>query len=47
MKLIDTHTHLYIEDFDQDRKEQIELAIKNGVHKFYYLLLIKVTLVKC
>ncbi len=35
MKLIDTHTHLYIEDFDQDRKEQIELAIKNGVHKFY------------
>ncbi len=35
MNLIDTHTHLYIEDFDQDRNEQIELCIKNGVHKFF------------
>tara|TARA_B100000780_G_scaffold1615_1_gene1369 strand:+ start:13304 stop:14077 length:774 start_codon:yes stop_codon:yes gene_type:complete len=35
VKLIDTHTHLYIEDFDQDRDEQIELSIKNGVHKFF------------
>ena len=35
MKLIDTHTHLYIEDFDQDRDDQIELCIKNGVHKFF------------
>jgi|TARA_B110000914_G_scaffold133531_1_gene116716 TatD DNase family protein len=35
VKLIDTHTHLYIEDFDQDRDDQIELCIKNGVHKFF------------
>ena len=35
MKLIDTHTHLYIEDFDHDRYDQIELAIKNGVYKFF------------
>lgn len=35
VKLIDTHTHLYIEDFDQDREKQIELSIKNGVHKFF------------
>ena len=35
MKLIDTHTHLYIEDFDQDRYEQIEKAILNGISEFY------------
>tara|TARA_B100000686_G_scaffold355291_1_gene472089 strand:- start:9684 stop:10451 length:768 start_codon:yes stop_codon:yes gene_type:complete len=35
VKFIDTHTHLYIEDFDHDRDQQINLAIKNGVKKFF------------
>lgn len=33
--MIDTHTHLYAEEFDTDRKEVIERAIKNGVNRFY------------
>jgi len=31
----DTHTHLYTEEFNTDRKELIEKAIKNSVTKFY------------
>ncbi len=33
--MIDTHTHLYSEEFDTDRKEMIERAIQKGVSKFY------------
>ena len=33
--MIDTHTHLYSEEFDHDRKEMIERAINKGVSKFY------------
>ena len=33
--MIDTHTHLYSEEFDQDRNELIERAISKGVSKFY------------
>jgi TatD DNase family protein len=32
--LIDTHTHLYSSQFDQDRDEVIHQAILNGVQKF-------------
>ncbi len=32
---IDTHTHLYSEEFNLDRAQLIEKAIKNGVTKFY------------
>ena len=35
MLLIDTHTHLYAEEFDTDRKQVIEAALKLGVQKFY------------
>ncbi len=35
MKLIDTHTHLYVEQFDEDRDDQIKTAISNGVTKFF------------
>lgn len=35
MKLIDTHTHLYVEAFDEDRDQVIEKAIKVGVERFY------------
>lgn len=35
MNLIDTHTHLYVEQFDDDRKEVVERAMKEGVNKFY------------
>lgn len=35
MKLIDTHTHLYVEDFKQDIDAVIERAIAEGVEKFY------------
>lgn len=33
--MIDTHTHLYAEEFDQDRKEIIEKALNNGVKQFF------------
>lgn len=35
MNLIDTHTHLYVEDFDTDQSEVIERAINTGVQRFY------------
>ncbi|MBU2997234.1 TatD family hydrolase [Cellulophaga baltica] len=35
MILTDTHTHLYSEAFDEDRKIVIERAIKNGVQRFF------------
>ena len=35
MKLIDTHTHLYVEQFDEDRSEVIERAMKQGIHEFF------------
>lgn len=31
--LIDTHTHLYLQQFDADRKEAINHAIENGIEK--------------
>ena len=33
--MIDTHTHLYLEAFDQDRDEVIQNAISKGVTDFY------------
>jgi len=36
MFLIDSHTHLYLEQFDPDRRQVVELAIKQGVE---YMLL--------
>ncbi len=33
--LIDTHTHLYLEEFDEDRKEMLQRAQEAGVGKFY------------
>lgn len=35
MQLIDTHTHLYAEAFDEDRDEMIKRALKNGVSDFF------------
>lgn len=35
MILTDTHTHLYSKDFDIDRAELIETAIKNGIKRFF------------
>jgi len=31
--MIDTHTHLYLEQFDKDRSEVVENALKNGINK--------------
>jgi TatD DNase family protein len=31
----DTHTHLYSEEFDQDRNEMIQRAINSGVSRFF------------
>lgn len=33
--MIDTHTHLYSTEFDQDRKEVIQKALDNGVQQFF------------
>lgn len=33
--LIDTHTHLYSEEFDGDRTEMIQRAVDAGVKRFY------------
>lgn len=33
--LIDTHTHLYAEEFDTDRTSVINKAISNGIKRFY------------
>ncbi len=33
--MIDTHTHLYVEAFDQDRDEVIKSAISEGITDFY------------
>jgi TatD DNase family protein len=33
--LIDTHTHLYAEQFDEDRSEAIERAKRRGIEKFF------------
>ncbi len=35
MKLIDTHTHLYLEQFDEDRDEVIKRALNQGVTKMF------------
>ncbi|MGM5630648.1 TatD family hydrolase [Apibacter raozihei] len=35
MRLIDTHTHLYSNEFLYDRDEVIQRAIKEGVERFY------------
>lgn len=35
MIITDTHTHLYSEEFDQDRKEMIQRAINAGVSRFF------------
>jgi len=33
--MIDTHTHLYAEEFDEDRKEAIQRALDRGITEFY------------
>jgi len=35
MKLIDTHCHLYSEEFNADRDAMIKRALQQGVEKFY------------
>jgi TatD DNase family protein len=35
MILTDTHTHLYSEEFDQDRTEMIQRAIDAGISRFF------------
>lgn len=33
--MIDTHTHLYAEEFDEDRTAAIQRAVNKGITKFY------------
>jgi TatD DNase family protein len=35
MQIIDTHTHLYAEEFDRDREYLMQKAAVNGVSRFY------------
>ncbi len=32
---VDTHAHLYLEQFDEDRDEMLQRARENGIEKFY------------
>jgi TatD DNase family protein len=33
MKFIDTHTHIYLPEFDSDRDEAVKRAVSNGIEK--------------
>ncbi len=35
MILTDTHTHLYAQQFDEDRSEMMQRALKNGISRFF------------
>jgi TatD DNase family protein len=35
MTITDTHTHLYSEEFDQDRDEMMQRALQNGIIRFF------------
>ncbi len=35
IELVDTHTHLYAEEFDADRREMVGRALHDGVQKMY------------
>lgn len=35
MRLIDTHTHIYLEQFDEDRDEMMQRALDSGVEQFF------------
>jgi len=35
MQFADTHTHLYLNQFDNDRKQVVEKAIKNGINYLF------------
>ncbi len=35
MQLIDTHTHLYLPEFDTDRDEVVKRAVENGITKMF------------
>lgn len=35
MQLIDTHTHLFVEQFDEDRNAAVQRAIDAGVTHFF------------
>lgn len=35
MKIIDTHTHIYLDQFDEDRDEMMSRALDIGVERFY------------
>jgi TatD DNase family protein len=37
MTITDTHTHLYSEEFDQDRDEMIQRALNKGISRFLFL----------
>ena len=36
MKIIDTHTHLYLEEFDGDFDKVVEKSVEIGVEKFIF-----------
>ncbi len=46
MQLIDTHTHLYLPEFDNDRDETVNRAMSNGVIKCSCLILIFILLTR-
>src|SRR5689334_6287219 len=35
MTLVDTHSHIYLEEFDDDRQDMLERAGKEGIEKIF------------
>ena len=36
MEIIDTHTHLYLDDFDNDFEEMMQRSFRCGIKKFVF-----------
>ena len=36
MKIVDTHTHLYLDQFDHDFDETIRRSLENNISKFIF-----------
>ena len=47
MKLIDTHTHIYLPEFDGDRDEAVNRAVESGLSNSFCRISIFILSVPC